>query len=111
MPSFAALDEDALILMAEDARVRVFARGDHLLRQGRAIDRVFVITGGAVEVSRKGQPMGEVTEGEVGLLGLLAGDPQGVDVVAREHTTALEIPADSVHRNMHESFAITRNTV
>ncbi len=111
MPSFAALDEDALILMAEDARVRRFAAGDRLLRQGRAIDRVFVVTSGRVEVTRKDVLVATVTEGEVGLLGLLAGDAQGVDAVAVEASTALEIPADTVHRNMHESFAITRNTV
>lgn len=111
LPSFAALDEDALILMAEDARVRVFHRGAHLLSQGRPVDRVFVVTGGRVEVRRKDVLLAVVDEGEVGLLALLAGDAHGVDAVALEPTTCLEIPADSVHRNMHESFAITRNTV
>jgi CRP-like cAMP-binding protein len=111
LPSFTALDEDALILMAEDARVRVFDAGAHLLTQGRPVDRVFVVTSGRVEVRRNDVSLAVVDEGEVGLLALLAGDALGVDAVALTPTTSLEIPADSVHRNMHESFAITRNTV
>lgn len=111
MPGFASLDEDALVLIAEDARVRFFDVGEHLLRGARTVDRVHLVTSGRVRVERDGEPLGEVSEGEVGFLSVLAGDARGVDAVAVEPTTTLELPAESVARNLQESFAITRNTM
>jgi CRP-like cAMP-binding protein len=111
MPDLYSLDEDALVLMAEDAKVRRFAAGERMLAAGRPVDRVFVLVEGAARVERKGTALAEVREGAVGMLSLLAGDPDGVDAFALERTTALELPAESVHRNMQESFAITRNSV
>lgn len=111
MPDLATLDEDALVLIAEDARVRFFDAGDHLLRAGRSVDRVHLVTSGRVRVERDGQYLGDVREGEVGLLSVLAADARGVDAVAVEATTTLELPAESVVRNLQESFAITRNTM
>lgn len=111
MPSFDTLDEDALVLMAEDARVRVFKPGDRLLEGGKPVDSIFVVTDGCVEVTHEGSGKTEIREGEVGLVPVLAGDARGLDAVARQLTTTLELPADAMLRNMTESFAITRNIV
>lgn len=111
MPGFAALDEDALVLIAEDAKLRYFDRGDRLLRGTRPVDRVHLVAAGRVRVERDGQILGEVTEGDVGMLSVLAGEGRGIDAIAVDPTTTLEVPAESVHRNLQESFAITRNTM
>jgi CRP-like cAMP-binding protein len=111
LPGLSALDEDALVLLAEDAKVRFFEREERLLRGDRPVDRVHLVTRGRVRVERAGALVGEVTEGEVGLLSVLAGDAAPVEATALEPTATLELPADAVHRNLQESFAITRNTM
>jgi CRP-like cAMP-binding protein len=111
MPGFAELDEDALVLIAEDARQRFFDRGEHLLREGRPVDRVHLVATGRVRTSRGGRHLGDVSEGDVGLLPVLAGDTRGLEAIALQPTATLEVPAEAVHRNLQESFAIARNTL
>ena len=95
---FSVLSEQELLALAERAELRVFGRGEVLVRQGDSDDALFVIRRGAVRVEAVpdygGAPVAidALRAGDVfGELALLTGVPRGATVIAEQDTETLII--------------------
>ncbi len=110
MPTFAGIDDDSLALIAGHARTRVFRKGSTVARAGQAIESVFAVVRGKVTVTRAGQVvhLPDPAPSMIGLLPLLARDPDGFDVVADEETLVLELPTQVVLDVLEEHFVLVR---
>jgi CRP-like cAMP-binding protein len=110
LPTFAELDDASLIPLAEGSRVRRVRRGELLLRAADVPTAVFVIISGGVRMTRERFTLHATrSHGAVGLLPLLAGAPMGVDAIAEEDTSMVEIPAETLFDSMSADFAVVRH--
>jgi CRP-like cAMP-binding protein len=107
LPSIGALPSADLALLADVARERFFPKGGVLLTEGEPVPAVHLITYGSVEVRRGGVVIGTVQAGNgIGALGLFSGDPFGIDAVALEDTSTLEIEADLMFELFEDRFSL-----
>lgn len=113
MPTFAGVDDDSLALIAGHARTRVFQKGSVLCRSGHAIASVFAVVRGRVTATRQGQvvELPDPAPSMIGLLPVLARDPDGFDVVADEETVVLELPTQVVMDVLEEHFVVVRQVL
>jgi CRP-like cAMP-binding protein len=110
LESFAALDDEAITLLAEHARPRAFGAGEVVLVEGRPVESVHVVIDGQISSRRKGKLLAQVRRARgVGFLSLLARDENGVDAVADQPTRTFEVPAAVVHDAIEENFSFLRN--
>jgi len=109
LPAFAPIEDGALLLLAEHARVRRVRAGYRLLHPQEPIRHVYLVLEGSVRWSRKGEPH-QVAERHqaVGWIALMARE-EGVEAVAETSTLVLELPADILEHSLEDHFAITRN--
>jgi CRP-like cAMP-binding protein len=99
-----------LLLLAEFARERVFARDELLLRPGEPVGALHFVIAGRVELRRAGRPVGSFGPGAgVGGLGLLARDEEGVEARAVVDTLTLELQADVVFEVLEDRFSVFRH--
>ena len=83
MPWASALDDAALVLLAEHARNRHFAEGELLLVEGQPVRSMYIVIEGQVTVTVRGSRIATVTPGRpVGVVSLLARDPLGAHAIA-----------------------------
>lgn len=107
LPSIGALPSSDLALVAEVARERFFPKGSVLFTEGEPVPALHLITYGSVEVRRGGVVIGAVQAGNgIGALGLFSGDPFGIDAVALEDTSTLEIEADLMFDLFEDRFSL-----
>jgi CRP-like cAMP-binding protein len=107
LPTIGDLPTADLAVIADVSRERFFPRGSLLLAEGEPVPAVHLIVEGAVEVSRGGVVLGHVPSGNgIGALGLLAGDPFGVNARAVEDTLTLEVESDQMFEIFEDRFAI-----
>jgi CRP-like cAMP-binding protein len=110
LESFAALDEEAITLLAEHAKPRAFRAGEVVFVEGRPVESVHVVIDGEIVSRRRGKLLARVRRARgVGFLSLLAGDENGVDAVAEVPTRTLEVSAAIVHDALDENFSFLRN--
>lgn len=99
-----------LLLLAEFARERVFARGELLLRPGEPVSALHFVIAGQVELRRAARVVGLFGPGtSVGGLGLLARDEEGIEARAAVDTLTLELPADAVFDVLEDRFSVFRH--
>jgi len=111
VPAFEPLEEDDLLALAENARVRRYRVSDPILIEGAPLESVHIVTDGRARVVRDGQELAEIVgRGHIGLISLLADQPSPGAVALAESTT-LEVPSEVVTVTTHESFDIARNSV
>jgi CRP-like cAMP-binding protein len=111
MPNFAALYDDAITLVAEHARERRFKKGD-LLFDNEPVDRLYLVLGGRVTVSRNGKLVTVVEHhGGVGTLSLIVNDDALWSAVADVDTLVLEVPEWAFRAALKESFPLFRNSL
>lgn len=96
VPIFAPLSDEETQKLAENARVRVFAPGESIVRQAQKGNSMFVVHRGVVNVQRKEEgattTLRTLREGDFfGEMGLLTGEPRSATVIAEEETEVLEI--------------------
>ena len=107
LPTYGTLPSADLAVLADMSRERFFPKGSLLLAEGEAVPAIYLIVLGRVEVSRGGRVVGTVAAANgIGGLGLLAGDPYGVDARALEDTLTLELEADLMFELFEDRFAI-----
>jgi len=111
--AFDSVPVEAIEKLVEDGRVRHFAVGQRLMRQGEPSDRMYVLLAGRVRVERANQPdqqavvLAEFGPGElVGELEVLDHTPRSATVVALESTQALEVDASALAALVAESPAL-----
>lgn len=111
LPQFAALDEDALILLADHAHLLHPVAGTTLFREGEPLEHVSLLARGAARV-RFGQRSRVVeAPNELGLLSLFAGRDTAHEAVVERDATILELPASVVLTSFYDSVSIARNTI
>lgn len=108
--NFFGLDEEALTLLAEQARARLYKAGDVLAAPGAPPESIHVIVEGQVTIARKKSPLVMRGGGGVGVLAVLAGAPTR-GAVADVDTRTLEIPVAAFLIALEENFSILRNSL
>lgn len=111
-PSFALLDDDDLIRIAEHGQIRRFKKGSLLMREGSPLERVFVLAEGHVTIRQGGRLVTEMRgQGGIGFIAVFAGARTGPEARAEADSTVLELPAEVVRVNAFESAPIARNAL
>jgi CRP-like cAMP-binding protein len=106
--NFAGLDNDALTLIAEHARARVFRQGDVICEEGEAPRWLQLVVEGQVTVTRGAASSLVVKTGQgFGLLPIVGGGRMG-RAVADIDTRTLEIPAAALLTALEENFSLLR---
>ncbi|MEX2323753.1 MAG: ATP-binding protein [Acidimicrobiia bacterium] len=106
---FAALDDADLQALADSAETVTLEPGEALFQEGDSGDTAFVITGGAVEVLKRGPSGSEVLlavrgEGEViGEMALVESAARSATVRARSAATLLQLPKGEFDRRIEGS--------
>ncbi|MEL6338628.1 MAG: cyclic nucleotide-binding domain-containing protein [Myxococcota bacterium] len=112
MPWAGALDDAALVLLAEHARNRRFAAGELLLVEGQPVRSMYIVIDGQVTVTVRGTRIATVTPGRpVGVVSLLARDPLGAHAIADVDSGVVEIPAEALLAAYRENFSLVRNVL
>lgn len=108
-PPFASVTPDVLAAVAEYARERSFAEGEHISREGKPINGIHFIVHGEVEMGRHGRALRTLgPRSAVGGLGVFAEEPEGYDCVALRDTVTLEIAADDIQDIFEDHFVLVR---
>jgi CRP-like cAMP-binding protein len=98
LPLFSGLSADDLVPVAAIAEARTFASGETLFEQGDEGQHLYIVTQGAVDVSRGGQVLARLDKGQcVGEMALLDDAPRSATVRTTEETTVLAIARDDFH--------------
>ncbi len=107
--SLAALDDDALMLLAEHARYRVFRKGELLSRADYRATALHIIIDGRVTVNSGGAKSLVARSGDgLGVLPIIAGVSAG-HATADVETRTLEIPAPAFMAALEDNFSLLRN--
>jgi len=96
VPIFAPLSDRETRKLADACRVRIFAPGESIVRQGQKGNSMFVIHRGSVkiQITEDGvsQTLQNLREGDIfGEMALLTGEPRTATVVAEDETEVFEI--------------------
>jgi CRP-like cAMP-binding protein len=115
-PIFSDLDPLCFAEVVRSCALRRFQAGEPIIKQGETGESFFVISSGAVKVSRT-EPTGEQVDlarlGEKAFFGemaLLAGGPRTASVVAEEDAELLEFPA-AVLKKITSEYPSAREAV
>jgi len=112
LPSFAGVDEEAVLFLAERSRVKSFRAGDVVLEEGHPPSTVHIVIEGRLVSTRAGERVTVVGRSRgVGLLALLARDERGTRVVADEDTVTLAVSASDLLDAFEENFSFVRNSL
>lgn len=111
MPQLAALDEDDLAILAEHAHLVVSRPGTRLFAEGDPLDRIYLLSHGAVRVRYAVGRERVIEQGEIGLHSLFAGREVTPEVTVLRESTLLELPARVVMSSFYDSPSIARNTI
>ncbi len=107
---FGSLPTEDLAIVAEAMRERFFPKGSVILREGEPVTAIHVIVDGQVHLRRGGRDLGHAGPGAgVGGLGLIAGDPIGIEGVAETDTVALELDRDAFLEILEDHFSLLRH--
>jgi len=106
VPLFAALEPDALRLIAFSAETRILRAGDVLFRRGDTSDGGYIVRTGsiALDIDDGGAPAAQIARvddliGETALITLVE---RPVTAVAREPSTVLKVSRKLFHRVLQE---------
>src|SRR5919112_1019347 len=98
---FSPLTSAELNALASNARGRVFAPGEIIIRAGDSGSSMFVVSRGSVDVrvdsNGKSRTLKRLAEGDFfGEMGLFTGEPRTANVVAADETEVLEIGQEAM---------------
>lgn len=104
--TFAALEPDALRLVAFSAETRILRAGDILFRRGEPSNGGFVVLSGsiALDASDSGAPTARIVRPPalIGELALLTETERPATAIAREPSSVLRISRQLFHRVLNE---------
>jgi CRP-like cAMP-binding protein len=82
--------------LVERFLAREVRRGDVILHEGHPVDGLYVVLSGEVAVSKAGQPLARLREGELfGEMSMLQKTPASATVTATRHTSLLRLPREN----------------
>jgi CRP-like cAMP-binding protein len=101
-----------LSVVADELRDRSFKAGSVLLREGEAPVAAYSLVRGRVQVSRRGQVLGEVGPGAaVGIGGIISRDALGLGAVATTDVLALELDRETLVDIFEDLFPFQLETL
>lgn len=109
-PGFARLGPVDAVALSALAEEQLVPRGAALLRPGRVEQACFILDG-ALRVTARGQTRVAGPREAIGVLELLADDPDGVDAVAETETRALSISRAAFMDFLEDSFTAAHETM
>ncbi|HEX8435669.1 cyclic nucleotide-binding domain-containing protein [Archangium sp.] len=81
--------------LVERFKAREVRRGDVIIHEGNQVDGLYVVLSGEVSVSKGGQPLAQLHEGELfGEMSLLQKTPATATVTALRNTSLLRLPRE-----------------
>ena len=93
----APLGEEDLDLLARNVRLRVYGKGERVVRQGEEGGSLFIVLQGGLEVRLDGKKVGGLQAGEFfGEMSLLTGEKRSATVVAEEEVRLIEVSKESL---------------
>jgi CRP-like cAMP-binding protein len=96
---FSALRPREFVSLLLAGEWRDAARGDHIVTQGQAVDRISIPISGTVEVSRNGQPLGHFAAGQIiGLAVAVTREPSPFDAAFIEPGRHMSWPLPSLSK-------------
>ena len=101
------MDQD-LIWLARAGKVRALAKGEVLIREGQAIEDLFIVTDGAFEVTAAGQRIASVQTGDIlGEMSFVEKQPPSTSVSAVSAARVLAVPREALMAEFrrNEGFA------
>jgi hypothetical protein len=91
------LGEEDLGALVPHVRLRVYGRGETVVRQGEEGDSLFIVLRGGLEVLFDGKKVGELSGGEFfGEMSLLTGEKRHATVVASEEVRLIEVSKEAL---------------
>jgi CRP-like cAMP-binding protein len=106
IPLFAALEPDALRLIAFSAETRILRAGDVLFRRGDASDGGYIVRTGsiALDLDGVGGAAAQIARVDdlIGETAMITMIERPVTAVAREPSTVLKVSRKLFHRVLHE---------
>jgi len=91
------LEEEALDALVPHVRLRVYGRGETVVRQGEEGDSLFIVLRGALQVRFDGKQVGKLSEGEFfGEMSLLTGEKRHATVMAAEEVRLIEVSKEAL---------------
>ena len=91
------LGEEDLDALVPHVRLRVYGRGEIVVRQGEEGDSLFIVLRGGLEVRLDGKKVGELSGGEFfGEMSLLTGEKRRATVVATEEVRLIEVSKEAL---------------
>ena len=91
------LGEEALDALVPHVRLRVYGRGETVVRQGDEGNSLFIVLGGGLEVRIDGKKVAELSGGEFfGEMSLLTGEKRRATVVAGEEVRLIEVSKEAL---------------
>jgi CRP-like cAMP-binding protein len=108
----AGLPDSEVMAVAEYCRERRFAKGALLLRDGEALESLYIPLAGRVGVSRRGRFLGEVGPGAViGAQIVLSRDVYGLEATAASEVEALELDAEVMLDILEDHFSLVQRGI
>ena len=102
-PVFAAMEPEALQLVAFSAETRFLRSNDALFRRGDPADAAYIITSGRMLVSTPGgEPVTAIRGAMVGEIALFAETEYQGTAIAQEATSLMRIPRTVMRRVLEE---------
>lgn len=102
-PVFAAMEPEALQLVAFSAETRFLRSNDALFRRGDPADAAYIITSGRMLVSTPGgEPVTAIRGAMVGEIALFAETEYQGTAIAQETTSLMRIPRTVMRRVLEE---------
>jgi small-conductance mechanosensitive channel len=91
------LREEDLDALVPHVRLRVYGRGETVVRQGEEGNSLFIVLRGGLEVRFDGKKVGELSGGEFfGEMSLLTGEKRRATVVAAEEVRLIEVSKEAL---------------
>ncbi len=112
IPVATMLPTEVIRMLASAMTSRRFAPKRTVLEQGAPMDAMYLLTEGALELTRNGAPFGTIKAPQtVGFLPILARQETPYDGVASEETRALELETDTLFELFADHFELLAATL
>ena len=104
------IDKNLFEKIAESFETRLYAAGEHLIKEGETADSILVISRGTVRICRENKTIALMKQGQtVGAITVLNGLPRISSVIAETPVTALRIKYIKIQRFLKISEELKRN--
>lgn len=110
LEGFRALDDEALLLLAEHSRVLRFSSGTEIVSEGRPLEAVHIVVDGEVTVYVRGVTLTRQAR-SIGFVSVLGRDPNGARAVAETAVRTLAVPVDVLLDAYEADFSFLRNAL